>query len=178
MTFRILFGVYGVCLVLLIAGCSGGNPAPDSGAEVSKAIPDMPDEDFQWPEAPDLMATISGHWSIDGGEIYFGGEKKKDDIGFSYIPGTFVPSQGDAVEFRWEPNPDAFGELQEGVNYYFETMLMVTADVDLPFASGGATNIRFVPNEYKKGLFSYYLSDNSLETKEVPFARIDDKQAP
>ena len=169
-----LITVLGILLILGTPGCGSSTVEPDASSADA-----FVDEEFEWPaEPPELVATLQGHWTVCDGDLYLDGEEKKDDIGFAYRAGVFVPKGGPPIEFQWDPNPDAFGELQEGVNYYYESMLHITCDEELPFTKNGAPDVRFRVGEVDTGLFSEYEDDSSMERTEFTISRVDDRVAP
>ncbi|MCH2203063.1 MAG: hypothetical protein MK102_13920 [Fuerstiella sp.] len=126
-----------------------------------------PDDEFEWPKAPDQLATISGHWSLEAGTIYFSSEGKTV-LGDTEFTGTFEPLDADSIEFRWRWVGTGFADVQEGVNYFFETTIDVDTDTELPFDTDEPVNIRFVPGEYTKGVFCDLFGEN-----QVPFTKLD-----
>ena len=126
-----------------------------------------PDAGREWPKAPDQLATISGHWSLEAGTLYFSSEGKMAS-GDTRFTGIFEPTDEDPIEFRWRSVGTGFAEVQEGVNYFFETTIDVDTDTELPFDTNELVNIRFVPGKYTKGVFCDLFGEN-----QVPFTKLD-----
>lgn len=135
--------------------------------------------EFEWPEPPDQVATISGHWNVaDAGDLYFSTVKERDEIGFEKYAGTYVPATGDPVPFHWDLVQNQFVAMQLGIDYWHEAMVQITADGDLPFPNDVTPNFRFRVGEYQQGTLWYYKALNSLDEIEIAVKRVDDKQSP
>lgn len=141
----------------------GGFPGDGAGDEFS---------DADWPDTPELMATIVGQWELAaGGEINFSDKTTRDELGFENLTGTYTPKEGEAVEFQWKALSDSFGQLDDGGKRSFEATLMITADKELPFTADGSTNILVDVSNTRKAILQFFPDAGSLETTDLPMTK-------
>ncbi len=124
-----------------------------------------------WPDAPELMATIVGRWQLaDGGVIVLTDKKTRDELGFEKLTGTYTPASGQPVPFVWESLSNGLGQLEDGGKRYFEATLMISADAELPFVADESATILIDVGNLKKATLQCY-SSGSLETVDFPITK-------
>ncbi|MCA9266080.1 MAG: hypothetical protein R3E01_27755 [Pirellulaceae bacterium] len=172
----------------LVVGCSGGADHASDGADRltssgdvtgDKAMAIGEDGEFEWPAAPDLIGTLRGHWAVEGhGDLYLDGTERKDEIGLKYFQGHFVNDSGTTIPLQWSMPQDEFGSLQEGLDYWFEALVIFDVDEDLPFLTSAGPTFRFRPGTYDKAVISDYVSVDSLDTVEIRIQKVDASEQP
>ena len=85
---------------------------------------------------------------------------------------------GTTIPLQWSMPQDEFGSLQEGLDYWFEALVIFDVDEDLPFLTSAGPTFRFRPGTYDKAVISDYVSVDSLDTVEIRIQKVDASEQP